>query len=138
MLLLWITIGRPTYSSKWCTFYTHCYLGCLTCAEILVMLSKRSLTKNTLLLLSVSSCPFYCVLFVCYLLFPLLPLPWCSGWLSPEDDPLGYVDRIDRRIEAITGLAMSTAEQLQASSYLTPSNEGVVKFDRTCETVCLI
>ena len=38
-----------------------------------------------------------------------------SGWLSSSDDPLGYVDRIDRRIEDLTGLDMSTAEQLQVS-----------------------
>ncbi len=36
-----------------------------------------------------------------------------SGWLSSGDDPLGYVDRVDQRIEDLTGLAMSTAEQLQ-------------------------
>ncbi|CAI8053280.1 Prolyl 4-hydroxylase subunit alpha-1, partial [Geodia barretti] len=40
-----------------------------------------------------------------------------SGWLSSEDDPLGYVDRIDRRIEDFTGLTMSTAEQLQVVNY---------------------
>ena len=40
-----------------------------------------------------------------------------SGWLSPEDDPLGYVQRIDQRIEDITGLTMSTAEQLQVVNY---------------------
>lgn len=37
----------------------------------------------------------------------------CSGWLSSEDDTLGYVDRIDKRIEYFTGLTMKTAEQLQ-------------------------
>ena len=42
---------------------------------------------------------------LCYLIF--------SGWLSSHDDPLGYVDKIDRRIEDTTGLDMSTAEQLQ-------------------------
>ena len=36
-----------------------------------------------------------------------------SGWLSPQDDPLGYVSRIDQRIGDVTGLDMSTAEQLQ-------------------------
>ena len=40
-----------------------------------------------------------------------------SGWLSPADDPQGYVQRIDRRIEDITGLTMSTAEQLQVVNY---------------------
>ena len=40
-----------------------------------------------------------------------------SGWLSPDDDPLGYVQRIDQRIEDITGLTMSTAEQLQVVNY---------------------
>ena len=38
-----------------------------------------------------------------------------SGWLSPDDDELGYIGRIDQRIEAVTGLTMSTAEQLQVS-----------------------
>ena len=47
----------------------------------------------------------------------LCPL-WLSGWLSSEDDPLGYVDRIDRRIEDFTGLTMSTAEQLQVNGTL--------------------
>ena len=42
---------------------------------------------------------------------------YTSGWLSPNDDPLGYVSRIDQRIEDITGLAMSTAEQLQVVNY---------------------
>ncbi len=41
----------------------------------------------------------------------------CSGWLGPEDDPLGYVTRIDQRIEDITGLTMSTAEMLQVVNY---------------------
>ena len=36
-----------------------------------------------------------------------------SAWLSPSDDPLGYVKKIDQRIEDITNLDMSTAEQLQ-------------------------
>ncbi|XP_019849479.1 PREDICTED: prolyl 4-hydroxylase subunit alpha-2-like isoform X2 [Amphimedon queenslandica] len=40
-----------------------------------------------------------------------------SGWLSGSDDPLGYVDRIDQRIEDVTGLTMSTAEQLQVVNY---------------------
>ena len=39
----------------------------------------------------------------------------CSAWLSPSDDPLGYVQRIDQRIEDITNLDMSTAEQLQVT-----------------------
>ena len=39
-----------------------------------------------------------------------------SGWLSPENDPLGYVTRIDQRIEDATGLTMSTAEQLQVNN----------------------
>ena len=42
--------------------------------------------------------------------------PSCSGWLGPEDDPLGYVSRIDQRIEDATGLTMSTAEMLQVRS----------------------
>ena len=57
-------------------------------------------------------------LFVCLLsptLSPTLPSSLPSGWLSPEDDPLGYVGRIDQRIEDTTGLDMSTAEQLQVS-----------------------
>lgn len=41
----------------------------------------------------------------------------CSGWLSVDDDPLGYVSRIDQRIEDVTGLTMSTAEQLQVVNY---------------------
>ena len=36
-----------------------------------------------------------------------------SAWLSSSDDPLGYVKRIDQRIEDITNLDMGTAEQLQ-------------------------
>ena len=36
-----------------------------------------------------------------------------SGWLGPEDDPLSYVSRIDQRINDVTGLDMSTAEELQ-------------------------
>ena len=40
-------------------------------------------------------------------------VPLSSGWLSSSDDPLGYVDRIDRRIEDFTGLTMTMAEQLQ-------------------------
>lgn len=40
-----------------------------------------------------------------------------SGWLSSEDDPMGYVDRIDKRIEYFTGLTMKTAEQLQVVNY---------------------
>ena len=42
----------------------------------------------------------------------------CSGWLSSSDDPLGYVDRIDDRIEDFTGLTMETAEQLQVRATL--------------------
>ena len=38
-----------------------------------------------------------------------------SGWLSACDDPLGYVSRIDQRIEDTTGLDMTTAEQLQVN-----------------------
>ena len=34
-----------------------------------------------------------------------------------EDDPLGYVERVDRRIEDVTGLTMETAEQLQVVNY---------------------
>ena len=40
-----------------------------------------------------------------------------SGWLSSSDDPMGYVDRVDQRIEDLTGLTMSTAEQLQVQIY---------------------
>ena len=40
----------------------------------------------------------------------------CSAWLSANDDPLGYVKKIDQRIEDITNLDMSTAEQLQVIS----------------------
>ena len=40
-----------------------------------------------------------------------------SGWLSQSDDPLGYVSRIDQRIEDVTGLTMATAEQLQVVNY---------------------
>ncbi len=40
-----------------------------------------------------------------------------SGWLSPEDDSLGYVTRIDQRVEDVTGLTMETAEQLQVVNY---------------------
>lgn len=47
----------------------------------------------------------YYYLFYCW-------IPY-SGWLQSSDDPLGYVDRIDQRIEDLTGLDMSTAEQLQ-------------------------
>ena len=36
-----------------------------------------------------------------------------SGWLGASDDPLGYVSRIDQRIEDVTGLSMETAEMLQ-------------------------
>lgn len=43
--------------------------------------------------------------------------PFCSGWLGPADDPLGIVDRIDQRIEDVTDLTMSTAEQLQVVNY---------------------
>ena len=45
-------------------------------------------------------------------------IPLSSGWLSSQHDPLGYVDRIDRRIEGFTGLTMETAEQLQVSLVL--------------------
>jgi prolyl 4-hydroxylase len=41
----------------------------------------------------------------------------CSGWLRADDDPQGYVTRIDQRIEDVTGLTMSTAEQLQVVNY---------------------
>lgn len=41
----------------------------------------------------------------------------CSGWLTVDDDPLGYVARIDQRIGDVTGLTMSTAEQLQVVNY---------------------
>ena len=40
-------------------------------------------------------------------------LPLFSAWLGPEHDDSGIVQRIDKRIEAVTGLDMSTAEQLQ-------------------------
>lgn len=40
-----------------------------------------------------------------------------SGWLSIEDDPQGIVARIDQRIEDMTGMTMSTAEQLQVVNY---------------------
>lgn len=39
-----------------------------------------------------------------------------SGWLSASDDDQGYVARIDQRIEDITGLTVSTAEQLQVTT----------------------
>ena len=38
-----------------------------------------------------------------------------SGWLASDDDELGYLAKIDQRIEDITGLSMETAEQLQVS-----------------------
>ncbi|XP_065912697.1 prolyl 4-hydroxylase subunit alpha-1-like isoform X1 [Dysidea avara] len=40
-----------------------------------------------------------------------------SAWLGASDDPLGYVKKIDQRIEDITSLDMSTAEQLQVCNY---------------------
>ena len=40
-----------------------------------------------------------------------------SAWLSSSDDELGYVKRIDQRIEDITNLDMSTAEQLQVTQH---------------------
>ena len=60
-------------------------------------------------------------MYACILCFSLSPHPssslpsLLSGWLGSSDDPLGYVDRIDRRIEDFTGLTMETAEQLQVS-----------------------
>lgn len=40
-----------------------------------------------------------------------------SGWLSEDKDPLGHVTRINNRLEDITGLTMSTAEELQVVNY---------------------
>ena len=37
--------------------------------------------------------------------------------MSPSDDPLGYVTRVDQRVEDVTGLTVSTAEQLQVVNY---------------------
>ena len=51
---------------------------------------------------------FYSTYLPSYLLFYVH-----SAWLGPSDDPLGYVKKIDQRIEDITNLDMSTAEQLQ-------------------------
>lgn len=42
---------------------------------------------------------------------------YSSGWLSTEDDPQGIVAHIDQRIEDVTGLTMTTAEQLQVVNY---------------------
>ena len=39
----------------------------------------------------------------------------CSAWLESEDDEV--VARVDRRIGAVTGLEMSTAEPLQVKLY---------------------
>ena len=41
-----------------------------------------------------------------------------SGWLSDEIDPLGYVQRINNRLEDATGLTMTTAEDLQVSHFV--------------------
>lgn len=41
----------------------------------------------------------------------------CSGWLYPQDDALGYVARIDQRLEDVTGLTVTTAEPLQVLNY---------------------
>ncbi|XP_062509259.1 prolyl 4-hydroxylase subunit alpha-1-like isoform X2 [Corticium candelabrum] len=40
-----------------------------------------------------------------------------SAWLGQEHDNTGIVERINTRIEALTGLDMSTAEQLQVVNY---------------------
>ena len=71
---------------------------------------------------------------------------WYSGWLSSGDDPLGYVDRIDHRIEDFTGLTMSTAEQLQVYThtlknhlfaYLTHVQQGYDSCHYVCKCVCV-
>lgn len=57
-----------------------------------------------------------CVEITLYMVVYMI-LFYFSGWLSPGDDSLGYVAQIDNRIEAISGLTMSTAEQLQVVNY---------------------
>ena len=42
---------------------------------------------------------------------------FCSAWIGEEMDPTGMVETVNRRIEAITGLSMTTAEQLQVVNY---------------------
>lgn len=39
---------------------------------------------------------------------------FCSAWLEAEDDPV--VDKVNQRIEDITGLTVETAELLQVLS----------------------
>lgn len=59
-----------------------------------------------------------------------------SGWLSASDDPLGYVSHIDQRIEDVTGLSMSTAEQLQVVNYgIGGHYEPHYDFSRVCAGV---
>ena len=43
--------------------------------------------------------------------------PLFSAFLGAGDDPLGYISRIDQRIEDMTGLTMDTAEMLQVVNY---------------------
>ena len=57
-----------------------------------------------------------------------------SGWLGPVDDPLGYVTRIDQRIEDVTGLTMTTAEMLQVVNYgIGGHYEPHYDFSRVCK-----
>lgn len=43
-------------------------------------------------------------------------LPVCSAWLTGYDHP--DIDKINQRIEDLTGLEMDTAEELQVSCWL--------------------
>ena len=59
------------------------------------------------------------IVLLCSLKTECISLSCVSGWLGPEDDPLGYVSRIDQRIDDVTGLEMATAEQLQVCIWVT-------------------
>lgn len=72
------------------------------------------------------------VLLMCLIVLSLV----FSGWLSASDDPLGYVSHIDQRIEDVTGLSMSTAEQLQVVNYgIGGHYEPHYDFSRVCAGV---
>ena len=62
---------------------------------------------------------------------------FCSGWLDSDDDPLGTVSSIDQRIEDMTGLTTSTAEQLQVVNYgIGGHYEPHYDFSRVCMHAC--
>lgn len=60
--------------------------------------------------------------------------PPSSAWLTGYEDPL--IDRINQRIEDLTGLEMDTAEELQVQTEKTLLNSSCLHAIYICLCIC--